>query len=190
MLKAPNATFPIQEDGYNCGIFVFLTILDFVLTQWNREWTYDKIDVNNKPKKESQTKLESKDPIFGFSRSWTKDHIDVNHYSKKDLRAHLESPDPIIVLPDSFGIGTTLLERPVTGRGRFYTKICNLIRMEMCVLFERVYCVFYNAFSANGMVCDVNVFGQVRKIYSETMGADHQMKHVYHKIYEKRCLAK
>ena len=38
LLNSPPNTFPTQTDFYNCGVLVILTILDMVLTQWDKKW--------------------------------------------------------------------------------------------------------------------------------------------------------
>jgi hypothetical protein len=150
MLKVPVGTLPLQTDARNCGIFVFLSIIDFVLTQWNRRWRLKDLDNAN--------------------------------FSRKDLQSKIESNIKMIVLPPSFGLGTTFRESPSTGDGQFYTKICDLIRMEMCVLIERLHCVYYNAFSSVGKQCSTEVLGCVRPLYYKAMISDDEMSHVYNRL--------
>ena len=40
-IKAPIATFPLQTDGQNCGVYVLLTMIDFIITQWSHIWIRD-----------------------------------------------------------------------------------------------------------------------------------------------------
>ena len=40
-LKAPLGTFPLQQDSYNCGVYVLMSLMDFVLTQWSNIWVTD-----------------------------------------------------------------------------------------------------------------------------------------------------
>ena len=39
-LKCHTASFPIQEDGFNCGIFVLINIIDMICSQWDQRWVF------------------------------------------------------------------------------------------------------------------------------------------------------
>ena len=34
-LETPPGTFPMQKDSCNCGVFVILTMMDLIITQYN-----------------------------------------------------------------------------------------------------------------------------------------------------------
>jgi hypothetical protein len=46
-LKTPKNLFPVQTDGCNCGFFVVLSIMDLVVSQWNRVWKIGDLDNMN-----------------------------------------------------------------------------------------------------------------------------------------------
>jgi hypothetical protein len=46
-LKTQPDTFRIQTDGYKCGVFVILNIMDLMLSQWNRSWRMDDLVSGN-----------------------------------------------------------------------------------------------------------------------------------------------
>ena len=37
-IKTHQPVFPLQQDSWNCGIFIILSIIDLVIGQWEREW--------------------------------------------------------------------------------------------------------------------------------------------------------
>ena len=152
LIKAPLLSFPYQTDGWNCGIYGLVSIIDFIIVQWNRDWF----------KKDIVMQHDTSDPMD----NWWK---------------QVANFEPIR-LPESYSIGSGFARDPSTTTDATYTRICAYLRMEMAILMERLHCIYHNAFYDQDSVTDSSVLGVLRKEYIERITHDQDMVHVYYRF--------
>ena len=39
-MKTARKLLPTQSNGYNCGVLVVVTVMDIVMTQWDKQWMF------------------------------------------------------------------------------------------------------------------------------------------------------
>jgi hypothetical protein len=99
-LKTQSKSLPVQCDGYNCGIFVVLNIMDLVITQWNKIWRLEDLWSDTESQQEKESYL---------SEKW----LDLLRERK------------FATLPDIYGIGKAFVSNPSTTEGKVYKKLCD-----------------------------------------------------------------
>ena len=134
--------FPAQVDGHNCGILVFVSMIDLILTQWNIVWYMKDVIA---------------EPTLNIVGGWDK---------------IISDPKTGIRLPLSYNIGTAFLEDPKTALGTTYSRLCGYFRTEMAVLMERMHCIYVDAFSQNDGRTRSSILGVQRKEYLDALRDD------------------
>jgi hypothetical protein len=86
-LKTQSKSLPVQCDGYNCGIFVVLNIMDLVITQWNKIWRLEDLWSDTELHKASESYLSEK--WLDILRQWK-----------------------FATIPDFYGIGMAFVSNP------------------------------------------------------------------------------
>ena len=152
-LLAPKKTFPTQSDGYNCGVFVILTIMDFVVTQWNKQWRMNDLSDDGLT-------------LFGLT-NW--DNMIHNYES--------------IRIPQSYNIGTAFVEDNKTCSAQTYKRLCDYIRMESVILMERIHCIFYEAFSNTDQRVETRILGVARDEYWDAIKDDPVIMYVRRNLF-------
>ena len=141
-LKTIDMAFPAQVDGHNCGILVFVSMIDLILTQWNIVWHMKDVIA---------------EPTSNIVGGWDK---------------IISDPKTGIRLPLSYNIGTAFLEDPKTAPGTTYSRLCGYFRTEMAVLMERMHCIYVDAFSQNDGRTRSSILGVQRKEYLDALRDD------------------
>jgi hypothetical protein len=127
---------PIQEDSYNCGVYVILFMLDFIKTQC----TYD------------------------YSFTNVKNEAGDLYVRGSNYKEHVITLSTVL-LPPTNRLGYGFFLEPMELDGNDTQLICQMIRMELVVLMERAHCVYYSTFSNDGMHPNTGVLGVVSDQY-------------------------
>ena len=153
-LKAHLNTFPFQTDQYNCGVLAILSILDIVLSQWDKKWVTEDLE------------------------------IDPNNVTPPVGRIAVGNNEPIsFLIPKAYGLGTSFISKPEEATGEEYTELCDLIRLEFEVLLERLYVIYHQAFSDLDEDVDSNQWGSIPKRYLSRIAQYRAKDHVLQKLF-------
>ena len=93
-LKTIHKAFPAQGDGHNCGILVFVSMIDLILTQRNFVWHMKDVIA---------------EPTSNIVGDWDK---------------IISDPTTEIRLPNMYNIGRAFLEDPMEATGTIYSRLC------------------------------------------------------------------
>ena len=152
-LKTRGKSFPAQTDSYNCGMMVIATLIDLVLTQWDKPWLLsDWWDINNSPQ-----------------RAW-KSHLKKSKFAAFIPKAYAigttfcSDPASALVTPG------------------YYTSLCDNLRVELYILMQRLFAIFHQAFSAYDKVVIGTTWGALPEDYLHRLTNNQQIDHVMTKM--------
>jgi hypothetical protein len=148
-LKTPPNTFPIQTDGYNCGVVVVLNIMDLILSQWNHSWIIDDLVSDNE-----------------FGKTFWYDQILRNNAIV--LQSMYEVP-----------WYTSFVSNTMKSQDKIYKRIFNYVRLEFILLMERVHCIYVKAFSMRNCWTKWWSFGKPRMNYAKAAHHDPYLKYIH-----------
>jgi hypothetical protein len=147
LLKTHTPSFPVQNDSYNCGVYVFVTIIDLVLTQWNVKWLLTDLyeESEDRAKKLWFNSVAEGLPItvpekYGIGKTFR------GNETEEDTKS-------------------------------MYTRIATYMRMEVAVLMERLHCVYFDAFSEHQLKTESNILGVIPRDYQENLKSDKLVEH-------------
>ena len=66
-----------------------------------------------------------------------------------------------ILLPRTYGIGTTFFANPATAQPDDYTTLCDNLRLDFYILMQRLYAIFHQAFSDRDKEVKGNTWGAI-----------------------------
>jgi hypothetical protein len=147
LIQVPAPILPIQRDSVNCGIFTLIFIMDFMLTQYDYDYTFEAMKYDN-----TDTYVVGAD--FG-------EHL----FSQRN-----------ITLPPNNKLGTGLFGMPITTLTDDGVIVCELLRIELVALAERHHILFYNAFTKEGHKTNSKVLGRLPQRYTKLTNTHHFIK--------------
>ena len=146
-IQVGRTVFPIQRDGFNCGVYQLLFIMDFMITQYNYNYSFQ-----------------------AMKHDGTDTYVIGDNFDD-----HLHSHQNITLPPDN-NLGKGLFGVPInpaTGDG---AKVCELLRIELVALAERHHILFYNAFTKDGKKVNDRILGRLPPRYEELISRNTLIK--------------
>ena len=119
-----------------------------------------------------------------WDKRWTKtDVLGVEENKAEEAWKQLIEAKQSIKIPHVFGLGKAFVSQPETTDAKVYKRFCDYMRMEMCLLMERIHCIYVEAFSRRNCRTMWWKLGVARERYRKAILQDKDMIYVHQRQF-------